>query len=112
MPSPRRRLLPYLSILLLALACKPPEPTLSRFRAALDRATPNNVWTPRAAAGVGAVEGFHVLGEEFEVVAYRHRSPGAASAWAKRHGALHNGPLTLTVFKDVNSVAGSIFMSL
>jgi hypothetical protein len=40
------------------------------------------------------------------------RSPGAARAWAKRHGALHTGSLTLTVFKDVNQVAGSTFMGL
>lgn len=112
MPSFRRSLFAILPILLLALACHRPAPTLARFRAALDHATRNNVWTPRDAAKVGAIEGFHVQGEEFEVVAYRHRSPAAARAWAKRHGALHCGPLTLTVFKDVNQVAGLIFTGL
>jgi len=111
MPRPRRLSL-LLPVLFLALACHRPEPTLARVRDALDRATPNNVWTPREAAKVGAIEGFHVLGEEFEVVLYRHGTPARAQAWAKRHGALHNGPLTLTVFKDVNGVAGSIFMGL
>ena len=112
MPSRRRAALVFLPLLLLALACRRPEPTLARLRETLDRATANNVWTRRDAGRVGALEGFHVLGEEFEVVAYRHRSPDAARAWAKRHGALHNGPLTMTVFKDINGVAGSIFVGL
>ena len=108
----RRPTFVLLPLLLLALACQRPEPTLARLRAALDGATANNVWTARDAVKVGALEGFHVLGEEFEVVAYRHRSPDAARAWAKRHGALQNGPLTMTVVKDVNGVAGSIFVGL
>jgi hypothetical protein len=111
MPFPRRHSI-LLAILLLALACRGPEPTLARFRAALDHATQSNVWTPRDAPKVGALEGFHVLGEEFEVVVYRHGSPALAAAWAKRHGSLRNGSLTLTVFKDVNQVAGTIFMGL
>ena len=107
-----RRLLLLISLLVLPLSCHRPEPSIANYRTALNRATANNLYTRRDAARVGALEGWHILGEEFEVVVYRHRSPGAADAWAKRHGSLHNGPLTLTVFKDVNRVAGSIFMRM
>jgi hypothetical protein len=116
MRSPRRRspiLLAFLiSALVASASCRRADPTLEGFRVRVEHATQNNRYTKRDAARVGALEGFHVLGEEFEVVIYRHRSADHARAWAKRHGALRNGPLTLTVFKDVNQVVGSIFMGL
>ncbi len=93
-------------------ACRRQQPSLETFRALIERATQNNVYTPRNAAAVGAVEGWHILGEEFEVVVYRHRSMKDAQAWAKKHSTLHHGPLTLTVFKDNGQVIQSIFMSL
>jgi len=107
-----RWLLLLISLLVLPLSCHRPEPSIANYRTALNRATANNLYTRRDAARMGALEGWHILGEEFEVVVYRHRSSDAARAWAKRHGSLHNGPLTLTVFKDVNQIAGSIFMRM